>query len=169
MSVLPIVKYPDPRLQQRCAQVVDFNAELHQLLENMKETMYVANGVGLAAPQIGVLQQITVVDVAEEGNSAIELINPVITERAGGEIPSEEGCLSIPGYRDTIKRYAQITVNAQDRHGQMYTIQAQDLLAICIQHEVDHLNGKLFIQHLSALKRELFNKWWRKHGMDAEE
>jgi peptide deformylase len=143
----------------------------------MFETMYAAEGIGLAAPQIGVSERIAVVDVPEscatyeneeqglraQSSNRIELINPEILE-ASGSRSGEEGCLSIPGYREKVKRATGIRVRAQDRYGETFEFSASDLLAICIQHEIDHLDGVLFIDHLSRLKRELFKHWFKKHG-----
>ncbi|WKZ57251.1 MAG: peptide deformylase [Bdellovibrionota bacterium] len=161
MAVLPLVLYPDPRLKQSCSQVSSFDKHLVRLLESMAETMYASNGIGLAAPQIGVQERITVVDVSPEGTALIELINPVITA-SHGTTPSEEGCLSIPGFRETIERATHVSVSYQDRTGNQQTLHAEGLMAICLQHEIDHINGTLFVDHLSRLKRELFKKWFAK-------
>lgn len=162
MAKLPIVTYPDPRLKEVCAPVATFDRELHTLLDDMRETMYAANGIGLAAPQIGRLERIAVVDVSPEGNDPLELINPEIIEQEGST-DSEEGCLSIPDYRDTVKRHRTVTVRAYDRHGEQFEIEADGLFAICLQHEIDHLNGVLFVDRMSRLKRELFKRWAKKH------
>lgn len=166
MSELEIVKYPDPRLGQSCAQVADFDSTLHKLLDNMKETMYAAQGVGLAAPQVGVLSRITVIDVSEQRSGCIEIINPVITERSG-TVESEEGCLSIPDYRETVIRSEKVSVKAFDRSGKEINIEAAGLLAVCLQHELDHLDGVLFIDRISRLKRELFKRWFKKQSRDG--
>ena len=168
MATLALRYYPDPVLKTKTKPVTVFDATLHQLLDDMRETMYTANGVGLAAPQVGKLIQVCVIDVTREGNSPIDLINPEITIRAG-TVPSEEGCLSIPGYRDTISRSERVTIKACDRNGAPIEIAADGLLAICAQHEIDHLLGKLFIDHLSRIKKELFMKWLKKNGpLNAE-
>jgi peptide deformylase len=161
MSILEIKKYPDPILKQQTRSVDIFDATLWKLLDNMGKTMYEAGGIGLAAPQVGELFQIAVIDVSREENSLIEFINPVIISKQG-KIKSEEGCLSIPDYRDTVQRATTVTVRAQDRNGKEFTLEAEELLAICLQHEIDHLQGILFIDHLSRLKRELFKRWFNK-------
>ncbi|MCB0353476.1 MAG: peptide deformylase [Bdellovibrionales bacterium] len=163
MAKLPVRKFPDPVLREKCGPVETFDSELFQLLDDMAETMYAENGIGLAAPQVGVSQQITVIDVGEENPNLLEFINPQIVAR-DGNTPSEEGCLSIPEYRDTIKRSERVTVRALDRTGSTFEVEADDLFAICLQHEIDHLNGVLFIDHLSPLKRALFKKWLKKRG-----
>lgn len=163
VATLPIRKYPDPILRRPTDPVKQFDQQLAKLLDQMKETMYRANGIGLAAPQIGDTRRICVVDVSEDGQQPLEFINPRIVTRAG-KIDSEEGCLSIPEYRATIKRSTQVTVEAQDRQGEQLTLEAEGLLAICLQHEIDHLEGVLFVDHLSRLKRELFKRWFKERG-----
>ena len=167
MAVLDIVFYPDPRLKEVCEPVTEFNSELHTLLDDMFDTMYEAEGIGLAAPQIGVLKQITVIDVSPDGSQKLELINPEIIDSSGND-SEEEGCLSIPGYREKVSRPATVTVRAQDRNGDEYTINAGDILSVCMQHEIDHLNGVLFIDRISRLKRELFKRWYKKNGPFVE-
>jgi len=162
MTIRELVKYPDPRLHQDCELVTKFDGELSQLLDDMFETMYQADGIGLAAPQIGVLQRITVIDVSSDGEEQFALINPEIIEKTGS-VSSEEGCLSIPGYRDTLKRSEQVTVRAQDRTGEVFELAADGLLAICLQHEIDHLHGVLFTDKLSRLKKEFFKRWFKKN------
>jgi peptide deformylase len=129
----------------------------------MAETMVAANGVGLAAPKIGVQTRVAVIDVSEEQDQRIELINPEIVQRVGS-VASEEGCLSIPRYRDTISRNAAVTVKAQNRRGDWFEIEGEGLLSMCLQHEIDHLNGVLFVDHLSRIKREFFRRWLKKQG-----
>lgn len=163
MAVKKLVLYPDPRLKERCDTVTAFDAELHTLLDDMAETMIAAVGVGLAAPQIGIQRRIAVIDVSEEQNERIELINPEIVERAGN-VSSEEGCLSIPGYRDTLSRSATVRVKAQNRHGEWFELGGEGLLSMCLQHELDHLDGVLFIDRLSRIKREMFRRWLKKQG-----
>ena len=163
MALRKLVIYPDPRLKERCGDVSSFDSELHTLLDDMRETMMTAVGVGLAAPQIGVQKRIAVIDVSEEQNQPIELINPEIIA-ATGSVNSEEGCLSIPRYRDTISRRASVTVKAQNRHGDWFEVGGDGLLSMCLQHEIDHLNGVLFIDHLSRIKREFFRRWLKKQG-----
>lgn len=163
MARLEILKYPDPVLKTVSAEVENFDAALHSLLDDMAETMYAASGVGLAAPQVGVLKRITVVDVSREENELREFINPRIIEKTG-QTSSEEGCLSIPDYRDVVNRNAELVVQAQDRHGKSFEVKADGLLAICLQHEIDHLDGVLFIDRLSYLKRSMFKNWFKKHA-----
>lgn len=161
MAQREICIYPDDVLRQKTIPVTEFSRTLHTLLDDMRETMYAAHGVGLAAPQIGELARVTVIDVSDSGNEPVEFINPVITAREGN-IPSEEGCLSIPDFRDSITRSERVTVDAVDRNGAPFQVHAEGLLAICLQHEIDHLEGILFIDHLSRLKRDIFKKKWEK-------
>lgn len=162
MSILKIRIFPDPILKETAAPVETFDQPLADLLDNMYETMLHADGIGLAAPQIGESKRIAVIDVTEKREQRIELINPVITG-SEGQVSSEEGCLSIPEYRDKIKRAKSVTVRARNREGEEFEISAEGLLAICLQHEIDHLNGVLFVDHLSRLKRELFRRWYKKN------
>ncbi|RMG40733.1 MAG: peptide deformylase [Candidatus Dadabacteria bacterium] len=162
MATLEIVKYPDPRLKEVCSEVSEFNSDLEQFLRNMADTMYAAHGIGLAGPQVGFMYRVTVIDVSEERNDLLYLVNPEIVE-ASGSTNSEEGCLSIPGYRDTVKRHEEIVCKAMNPKGEEFTIEADGLLAICIQHEIDHLDGILFIDRMSRLKREMFRRWCKKH------
>ncbi|MCO6431542.1 MAG: peptide deformylase [Deltaproteobacteria bacterium] len=165
MPTLPIRIYPDPVLKQVAEKVTRFNDQLTSLANDMAETMYTARGIGLAANQVGVLQRIAIVDVGEEQNERIDLVNPEIVWKEGA-VPSEEGCLSIPDYRETVRRNKEIVVQAQDTSGKEFELKAEGLLAICIQHEIDHLNGILFIDHLSRLKRELFKRWLKKRASE---
>ena len=163
MSNLSLVYYPDPRLQQACKLIEKVTPEIKELAKNMIETMYAENGIGLAAPQVGLQIRMTVVDVSEDQNQPLVLINPEIISKQGN-VNSEEGCLSIPGYRDIVKRAAEISVKALDLDGQEFQIDAKELLARCIQHEIDHLDGVLFIDRLSRLKKDLFKKWFQKNA-----
>ncbi len=158
MSILDIKIYPDPVLSQRAAEVTKFDTPLQRLIDDMVETMYAAEGIGLAANQIGVLQRVAVVDISEDRSGVFHLINPVIVSRQG-KISSKEGCLSIPDYRESIARSKEVVVQALDRHGKEFEIKADGLLSYCLQHEIDHLDGVLFVDHLSRLKREFFKKW----------
>jgi peptide deformylase len=167
-----IVIYPDPRLKLVSEEVTAFDEELHTLLEDMYETMIAKNGVGLAAIQIGVPKRVLIVNVPisqGEGEPAIqppentlEIINPVITYRSEEMVDFEEGCLSVPGYYADITRHAMITLEYQDRHGQTHRIEDDEFLSIALQHEIDHLDGKLFIEKLSFTKRKKFEKEWKK-------
>jgi peptide deformylase len=157
MARLPILEYPDPRLRNRAAPVTEFGTEVQRLVADMFETMYAAPGIGLAATQVNVHQRILVVDVATEGKEPYCLINPEIV-RAEGTISAEEGCLSVPEVYDYVERAASITVRAFDPFGKPFELEAEGLLAVCIQHEMDHLEGKLFVDYLSELKRERLKK-----------
>jgi len=157
MAIRPILHYPDKRLRTPGAPVTEFGEELRELLEDMAETMYAAPRVGLAAPQIGVSQAIFIIDVAsgEEAPSELRVfINPEIVEKVG-DTTFEEGCLSFPGVREEIDRAERVKVRAQDADGSFFELEADGLLAIAIQHENDHLLGKLMIDHLSVLRRRL--------------
>lgn len=152
MSVLKILHYPDPRLRERAKRVDEIDGVLRKTIQDMFETMYQAPGIGLAAVQVGLPLQLAVIDVSEEKNEPRVFINPQIVRRTG-EVKSEEGCLSVPGYYDTIRRSEQVAIKALNEEGTPFELDAQGLLAICIQHEIDHLNGRLFIDQLSDLKR----------------
>jgi len=158
MPVLEIVKYPDQRLREECEDIIDFNQEIKTLAKDMAETMYDAPGVGLAGPQIGVLKNIIVLDQysgsEEHDNQLLTLINPKIVE-GSGKVSSEEACLSIPGLKETVKRFEKVSVQAKDVDGKDLEIEADEFLSIVLQHEIDHLNGVLFIDHLSKLKQRL--------------
>jgi peptide deformylase len=159
-----IVKYGDPVLERPCAPVTEFNTrELQELVEGMFETMYAAKGVGLAAPQVGVSQQLTVIDVSagEDPAQKLVLINPKIVAKEGSQT-GEEGCLSIPGFREDVTRAMKATVRAKNLLGEDVEVTGEQLLARALQHEIDHLNGILFLQHLSPLKRDLIKRKIRK-------
>ena len=160
MAIRPILHYPDKRLRVPGETVDQFGEELSALLDDMAETMYAAPGVGLAAPQIGVSKRIFIIDVAVEDDEPSDLrvfINPEILEEEG-LIHFDEGCLSFPGAREEIKRAAQVRVRAQDASGETFELEADGLLAIAIQHENDHLNGKLMIDQLSVLRKRLLHR-----------
>lgn len=152
MALLPILRYPDPRLHTRAAPVREVTDEIRQLIADMAETMYEAPGIGLAATQVDVHKQIVVIDTSEERNQLLALINPRI-ENCRGQQEGEEGCLSVPGIYEKVQRAETCTVHYQDADGQHRTLVAEGLLAVCIQHELDHLNGKVFVDHLSQLKQ----------------
>jgi peptide deformylase len=153
MALLTILEFPDPRLRTKAVPVTQFDARLSTLVDDMFETMYHAPGVGLAATQINEHIQLIVIDVSEEKNQPLVFINPSISvlDQVPGDY--EEGCLSVPGFYEKVTRPAHIRVKAQDRHGAFFEIEPDGLLAVCIQHEMDHLNGKLFVDYLSPLKR----------------
>ena len=157
--VRTILHYPDKRLRQAGAPVVKFDAELHKLIDDMAETMYAAPGVGLAAPQIGVSLRVFLVDIAhdEEPSDLKVFINPEFIEKSGS-IRFEEGCLSFPGVREEIERAETLKVRAQDQNGQSFELQAEGLLAVAIQHENDHLDGRLMVDHLSALRKRFVHR-----------
>jgi peptide deformylase len=159
MALLPILQHPDPRLRQKAAAVTQFDAALQQLIEDMFETMYDAPGVGLAATQVGIARRLAVMDCSEDKSKPqpMVIVNPEIVESAE-RCEMEEGCLSVVGYADKIQRFGRVKLRALDRHGQPFELEAEGLLAQAIQHEVDHLDGKLYIDHLSALKRERLRK-----------
>ncbi|MGH7797148.1 MAG: peptide deformylase [Candidatus Binatia bacterium] len=159
MAILEILKYPAPMLSRAAAPVKNINAKTVTLVNDMLETMYAAPGVGLAAPQVGVSQRILVLDIDHEnpGKQVYKLINPVIT-RAEGEVVWEEGCLSVVDFTAEVRRAAQVEVVARDEHEKEVKIAAEGLLAVALQHEIDHLDGKLFIDRISRLKRELYTR-----------
>ncbi len=152
MSILTILEFPDKRLRTIAKPVAKVDGEIQRLVDDMLETMYAAKGVGLAATQVNVHQQVIVMDISEEKNDPICLINPEIIAKDGEE-EAEEGCLSVPGFFEKVTRAEQITVSALNRDGERFILEARDLLAICIQHEMDHLQGHLFVDYLSAFKR----------------
>lgn len=162
MPKLPIILYPDPILKKVAAPVEEVTPEIRKLLRDMAETMYEAPGIGLAAPQVGRSIRAIVIDLGDDEESGrkgelFQLINPEIVE-ASGEIDYEEGCLSIPDLRETVRRNAHVIVEALDHEGREIEIEAEGLLAICLQHEIDHLNGVLFIDRLTPIRRELMKK-----------
>ena len=157
MARLPILEYPDPRLRTRAETVTRVDASVRALVADMFETMYAAPGIGLAATQVDVHQRILVADVSETRDQPVCLINPEILERDGVEV-HEEGCLSVPGVYEEVERADRIRLRALDQRGEPFELQAEGLLAVCIQHEMDHLDGKLFVDYLSDLKRERIRK-----------
>lgn len=157
MALLPILKYPDPRLRIHAKPVSAVDARVQQLVDDLFETMYAASGIGLAATQVDVHERVVVMDVAEDKSEPRVFINPEIVERAG-EATGEEGCLSVPGAYEHVKRAQRIRVRALDRDGRPYELAAEGLLAVCIQHELDHLEGRLFVDRLSTLKRQRVRK-----------
>jgi len=152
MALLSILEYPDPRLRKVAAPVKAFTPEMRKLVQDMAETMYAAPGVGLAANQVNVQKRILVIDVSDARNDLKVFINPEIVAKEG-EAECEEGCLSVPGYYETVKRAAKVTVRAQDEHGNSFDVTAEGMLAVCLQHEIDHLDGTVFVDYLSPLKQ----------------
>ncbi len=160
MALLPILEFPDPRLRTQAATVepADLATPAFQaLIDDMFETMYDAPGIGLAASQVDVHKRFMVIDVTDDRSRPLVFVNPVITARDGEQV-YQEGCLSVPGIYADVTRSDTITVEALDRHGQPFTLQADGVLAVCVQHEMDHLLGKLFVDYLSPLKREMVRK-----------
>ena len=160
MALLPILEFPDPRLRTKAAEVsaVELAAPAMQaLFDDMFETMYAAPGIGLAASQVDVHQRFMVIDVTEDKSRPLVFINPQISARDGEQV-YQEGCLSVPGIYADVTRSNSITVEALDRHGQAFSLTADGVLAVCVQHEMDHLDGKLFVDYLSPLKREMVRK-----------
>ena len=152
MAILEILQYPDPRLNTPAERVEKIDASTRKLIDDMVETMYAAPGVGLAATQVDVHQQILVIDVSEDQSDLRVFINPEVTRREGLAV-NQEGCLSVPGVFDNVERADSVTVTALDRNGSRFTLNASGLLATCIQHELDHLQGRVFVEHLSELKQ----------------
>jgi peptide deformylase len=157
MSKLQILHFPDPRLRNRAEPVDEVDESVRELVDDMFETMYDAPGIGLAATQVNVAKQVIVIDVSENKNSPLCLINPEILARDGIE-EMEEGCLSVPGIYEKVSRAEQIRVKALDREGEVFELDTDGLLAVCIQHEMDHLEGKLFVDYLSEMKRQRIRK-----------
>lgn len=168
--IYPIVKYPDPVLQQKAAPITSFDADLRKLVDDMFESMYAAEGIGLAAPQIGILKRVTVIDVSfgKEPDQKLVLINPEIISRAGGKTHEEEGCLSLPDIRDKVTRDATVVLRAQNAKGEWFEVDGAELLGRAMQHELDHLDGVLFIDRLSRLKRDLTLRKIRKAIRNGE-
>ena len=157
MALRTILEFPDPRLRTRALAVTEFDAALGTLIDDLFETMYAAPGIGLAATQVDVHRRVIVVDVSSDRSGRVELVNPQILTREG-VASTEEGCLSVPGIFDEVKRAAKVRVRAQDRTGAVFERDYDDVLAVCIQHEMDHLEGKLFVDYLSDLKRQRIRK-----------
>ncbi|NKN32060.1 peptide deformylase [Marichromatium bheemlicum] len=153
MAMLEILTFPDPRLRKAARPVDQVDASIRRLIDDMLETMYAAPGIGLAATQVNVHKQVVVIDISENHDQPLCLINPEILEREGEE-QMEEGCLSVPGFYEQVTRAERVRVKALDRDGNPFTLDAEGLLAVCIQHELDHLGGKLFVDHISSLKRQ---------------
>jgi peptide deformylase len=153
MALLNILRYPDARLHKLAVPVTVFDDQLKQLVADMAQTMYEAPGIGLAATQVDIHKQLIVIDVSERRDSLVVLINPEIVD-ASGVSDIEEGCLSVPGIYDTLERAERVKVRAYDQNGKLFTLEAQGLLAVCIQHEMDHLKGKVFVESLSQLKQQ---------------
>jgi peptide deformylase len=157
MAILQVLHYPDPRLRNKAQPVETVDDSVRKLIDDMFETMYEAPGIGLAATQVNVAKRVIVIDISNDKSQPLCLVNPVITRRDGSEV-MEEGCLSVPGIYDEVERADEIEVQALDRNGQPFTMVSSGLLGVCIQHEIDHLDGKLFVDYLSEVKRGRIRK-----------
>ncbi len=166
MAILEILHYPDPRLRNKAEPVTDVDADIQQLVRDMFETMYDAPGIGLASIQVNVPKRVIVVDVSEDHDQPLCLINPEIIDREGEET-MDEGCLSVPGFYETVQRAEKIRVRALNEKGEQFEIDADGLLSVCIQHEIDHLDGKLFVDYISPLKRNRIRKKLEKSSKAA--
>lgn len=158
MAKLEILEFPDPRLRTVAKPVEKVDDALRNLIDDMRETMYAASGIGLAATQVNVHKRLLVMDVSEERDQPLVFINPQITPLTEEQEPYEEGCLSVPGFYEKVDRPARVRINALDRDGEPFEMEANGLLAVCIQHEIDHLDGKLFVDYVSRLKRNRIQK-----------
>ncbi|MBS0513742.1 MAG: peptide deformylase [Proteobacteria bacterium] len=152
MALLPILRYPDPRLHIKAAPVAAVDDEIRKLIKDMAETMYEAPGIGLAATQVNVHKRVVVIDVTEDQSGLMAFINAEIVERSGEQV-CEEGCLSVPGIYESVRRAERVKVRALNEKGEAFELEAEGLLAVCIQHELDHLDGKVFVEYLSSLKQ----------------
>tara|TARA_B110000444_G_scaffold242731_1_gene260362 strand:+ start:797 stop:1306 length:510 start_codon:yes stop_codon:yes gene_type:complete len=169
MALLTILEFPDPRLRTIAKPVLSFNTQLRKLIDNMLETMYEAPGIGLAATQVNVHKRIIVIDVSEEKNQPLIFVNPEVIILNEELCEYDEGCLSVPGFYEAIYRPEGIRVNAFDQNGEAFNLETEGLLAVCVQHELDHLNGKLFVDYLSSLKRQrIRKKLERQHRQESE-
>ena len=187
MAILDLKIIPDPILRVTTSDVTTFDSALQTFLDDMYETMVASNGIGLAAPQVGSSRRVAIMDLSIEGltpptitslsdkdpathihHQRLEMINAKLVS-SGPSVSSDEGCLSIPDYRDSIKRFGSVTITSQDRFGNLFRVEAEELVAFCIQHEMDHLDGILFVDHLSRLKKQLFRRWCTKSGYEFEE
>lgn len=154
MSLLNILEFPDPRLRKKASTVKEVNAALRKIIADMLETMYQAPGIGLAATQVNIHQRLLVLDVSDDANDPMVFINPIITILDPEPLGHEEGCLSVPGSYETVERPKKIHVTALNGEGEEFELEAEGLLAVCLQHEIDHLDGKLFVDYISSLKRQ---------------
>ncbi len=161
MAILDILIYPDSRLHSKARPVAQVDSRIRKLIDDMSETMYAAPGIGLAAPQVNVMERIIVVDISESKDSLLAMVNPEIIQSEGQD-EHEEGCLSVPGVYAPVKRYENIRVRALDKQGKPFELDAGGLLGVCIQHEIDHLDGKVFVDYLSHLKQDRIRKKMQK-------
>lgn len=167
MALLTILKYPDPRLTRVARPVQQVDERIRRLVDDMLETMYDADGVGLAATQVDVHERVIVIDASEQRNEPLVLINPELSRCSDELVQGDEGCLSVPATYDRVSRHARVTVKALDRHGQPFERDAEGLLSVCIQHEMDHLMGRVFVDYLSALKRDRIRSKMLKRAREA--
>lgn len=168
MSLLTILRYPDPRLNKVAKPVAAVDARIRTLIDDMFETMYKSRGIGLAATQVDVHERLIVIDVSEERTEQLVLINPELIARSEERVVGDEGCLSVPTIYDKVERHERVTVRALDREGRSFDLEADGLLAICIQHEMDHLMGRVFVEYLSPLKRNRIRTKMIKRGREDE-
>ena len=161
MAILDILIYPDSRLHSKARPVAQVDSRIRKLIDDMSETMYAAPGIGLAAPQVNVMERIIVVDISESKDSLLAMVNPEIIQSEGQD-EHEDGCLSVPGVYAPVKRYENIRVRALDKQGKPFELDAGGLLGVCIQHEIDHLDGKVFVDYLSHLKQDRIRKKMQK-------
>lgn len=166
MALLPILCYPDPRLHKVAKPVASVDQRIRQIVEDMAQTMYEAPGVGLAATQVDIHERIIVIDISEDRDGLIVLINPEVIWTSPEKVSWKEGCLSVPEYFDEVERFEQIKIKALDIDGKEFELQAEGLLAICIQHEMDHLMGKVFVEYLSPLKRVRISNKMKKRARE---
>lgn len=163
MAILNILRFPDPRLHTVAKPVQAVDERIRSLVDSMLDTMYDADGVGLAATQVDMHERVIVIDVSEQRDTPLVLINPELIAKSDEMVEGDEGCLSVPTIYDQVKRHARVTVRALDRHGASFDLETEALLAVCVQHEMDHLIGKVFVEYLSPLKRErIKNKMLKK-------
>lgn len=167
MALLPILRYPDPRLKKVASPVTQFDDQLAKLAKDMGETMYEAVGVGLAATQVDVHKRVIVMDVSENKDQLIVFVNPEIIQVSEEHKVYEEGCLSVPGIYDKVDRPAEVRVRAQNVKGEFFEMDCDELMAVCIQHEIDHLNGKVFVEYLSQLKQTRIKTKLKKHEREG--
>jgi len=169
MALLTILRYPDPRLHNVARPVAAVDARIRQLVDDMLETMYAADGVGLAATQVDVHERVIVIDTSEQRDRPLVLINPELVWRSDERAVNEEGCLSVPAIYDKVERHAAVTVAALDRDGERFERRVEGLTAVCVQHEMDHLLGKVFVEYLSPLKRERIRVKMQKRSREEQQ
>ena len=168
MALLPILRYPDPRLHTVARLVTEVDQRIRQLVDDMIQTMYAAEGVGLAATQVDVHERVIVMDTSEQHDRPVVLINPQIVQRSVEMALNEEGCLSVPQTYDRVERHARVTVRALNRQGEVFEFEAEGLAAVCVQHEIDHLSGRVFVEYLSPLKRDRIRTRMLKKARDEQ-